>query len=102
MREFFKGWRRKVGCVTLVMACVLTVGLLRSYYNQENLTVYHGQDSYLIHSREGRLYWMREQISYGHFELGSTSYLSIVLPLTLLAACLILRKPHKRTGPDHA
>ena len=23
MREFFKGWRRKVGCITLVMACAL-------------------------------------------------------------------------------
>lgn len=30
MREFFRGWRRKVGCVTLVMACVLTTGWVRS------------------------------------------------------------------------
>ena len=30
MREFFHGWRRKVGCVTLVMACALTIGWMRS------------------------------------------------------------------------
>ena len=30
MREFFKGWRRKVGCVTLVKACMMTVMWVRS------------------------------------------------------------------------
>lgn len=90
MGEFFKGGRRKAGCVVLAMALVIAVEWLRSYYNQENLTVYRGQESYLIHSREGRLYWMREQISYGRFELWSTSSLSIVPPLTLLSAGLLL------------
>ena len=30
MGEFFKGWRRKAGCVTLMMACVLLFGWARS------------------------------------------------------------------------
>jgi hypothetical protein len=30
MRDFFKGWRRKVGCVTLMMACVFMAGWMRS------------------------------------------------------------------------
>ena len=30
MREFFRPWRRKVGLVTLVMACVFAVGWIRS------------------------------------------------------------------------
>jgi hypothetical protein len=30
MGEFFRGWRRKAGCVTLVMACVLMAGWVRS------------------------------------------------------------------------
>jgi hypothetical protein len=30
MREFFRGWRRKLGCVTLGLACVVTVFWLRS------------------------------------------------------------------------
>ncbi len=31
MREFLHGWRRKAGCVTLVMALVLTAGWFRSW-----------------------------------------------------------------------
>lgn len=30
MRDFFRGWRRKAGCVTLGMACVFTAGWARS------------------------------------------------------------------------
>jgi hypothetical protein len=30
MREFFRGWRRKAGCVALVMACVVTGCSLRA------------------------------------------------------------------------
>jgi hypothetical protein len=30
MKEFFRGWRRKVGVVTLVMACLLMCGWVRS------------------------------------------------------------------------
>jgi hypothetical protein len=32
MREFFRGWRRKVGCVTLAMACVFAAGWVRCHY----------------------------------------------------------------------
>ena len=32
MREFFKGWKRKIGCLTLVMACVATAGWVRSQH----------------------------------------------------------------------
>lgn len=31
MRAFFHGWRRKVGCVTLVMALVFVAGWIRSF-----------------------------------------------------------------------
>jgi hypothetical protein len=30
MREFFRGWRRKIGVGTLVMACVFAAGWMRS------------------------------------------------------------------------
>lgn len=30
MREFFKPWRQKLGCVTLLMACVVMAGWVRS------------------------------------------------------------------------
>jgi hypothetical protein len=32
MGEFFKGWRRKVGSLTLVLALVFMVGWVRSFY----------------------------------------------------------------------
>ena len=30
MREFFKNWRRKAGCVTLLVACAVMVAWIRS------------------------------------------------------------------------
>jgi len=39
MAEFFKGWRRKVGCVTLVMACVFTAGWFRSLSHEDELVL---------------------------------------------------------------
>ncbi len=35
MREFFKGWRRKFGCITLLMACVFMGGWVRSWSHKE-------------------------------------------------------------------
>lgn len=35
MREFFRGWKRKIGVVTLLMACLFLAGWLRSLNNQE-------------------------------------------------------------------
>jgi hypothetical protein len=32
MREFFRGWRRKAGCVALLMACVFAAAWVRSVY----------------------------------------------------------------------
>ena len=35
MHEFFKGWKRKVGLVTLVMAGAFTVSWVRSFYHMD-------------------------------------------------------------------
>jgi hypothetical protein len=32
MGDFFKGWRRKAGCVTLLMVCMFAAGWLRSFF----------------------------------------------------------------------
>jgi hypothetical protein len=37
VREFFKGWRRKFGCITLVTACVFAVGWVRGYCVEDQL-----------------------------------------------------------------
>src|SRR5436305_1198495 len=37
MRDFFKGWRRKLGVVTLLMVCLFTCGWIRSLSLSETL-----------------------------------------------------------------
>ena len=37
MLDFFKGWRRKVGALTLVMACVFAMGWVRSRHIEDRL-----------------------------------------------------------------
>ncbi|MDB5343031.1 MAG: hypothetical protein JWP89_1408 [Schlesneria sp.] len=145
MREFFHGWRRKAGCVALIMACVLMVGWFRSrlvqdeirisvcyanlFFNSCNSTLtwwqLSGLDSaspqcfalqWLTHPEiRGRMFSFSELVT---LEEGSSltpthvyvpreeqgaalvnwtvPYWSIVLPLTLLSAYLLLVPSRKR------
>jgi hypothetical protein len=61
MRESFKGWRRKVGCLVLVMACVLVGGWIRSRATCDLLEIAEWDDGGLeLGSNDGYLYvgWM--------------------------------------------
>jgi len=140
MGGYFKPWRRKIGVVTLVMACVLMVGWVRSL---------SGLDSFLWPSGTGRVFglmstdqyfgcgvrdsvWKQEPLGFPRWHTGEfrsvnqwideipdkswqfrqvnfavihskgentticfTPYWSIVIPLTLLSAYLLLPKPRK-------
>ena len=55
MKEFFKGRRRKVGCVTLVMACVVTAGLIRSNDSHDEVHLVIASNLFEIESFAGRL-----------------------------------------------
>ena len=58
MGDFFKGWRRKVGCVTLVMACVMAAIWVRSFVIIDAVDLYPG--SFTHHtwgSRQGIFSW---------------------------------------------
>ena len=55
MREFFRGWRRKVGCLTLVMASVATCLLLRAqiqsdaiYFNEARANILSKRSSLIF------------------------------------------------------
>ena len=149
MREFCRGWRRKVGLVTLAMVMLLMAGWMRSVVVWNRISVCSGQ--YTIHqfsSSGGRLGWeRRENDVYSNlplvffdsdvnssdlfayekhpsdnyfewqfdsggfvcckvtddegfvpFTLVIMPYWSLVLPLTLLSAWLILGKTRKATG----
>jgi hypothetical protein len=45
MLEFFKGWRRKAGCMTLVLACVFACGWVRSLYVIDSIGIETGKDT---------------------------------------------------------
>lgn len=153
MGEFFHGWRRKAGCVTLMMACVLMCGWIRSFVGREyalflcdndttnRLVSFNGKIDWERFHQEGPKRLSRSQFSdaetilendkkrdcelkwtflgFGRGEYRSElldlfkssnphlpfesltqsvwiiPYWSVVLPLTLLSAYLILWKPRK-------
>jgi len=43
MGDFFKGWRRKAGCVTLVMACTFAAAWVRSFIVEDRMTHHRTQ-----------------------------------------------------------
>ena len=45
MSEFFKPWRRKIGCVTLLMACVFAAGWVRSPFFTDVISYSTGENS---------------------------------------------------------
>ena len=118
MGEFFRGWRRKAGLGTLAMACVLALGWMRSYTVAGDAAWFGiGSQQQLMMSRAGRVtcesypvsgeaVWMVRSynksgplLSEMRLDLEERNlpgwvipYWSLVLPLTLLSAWLILGK----------
>ena len=127
MKDFFDSWQRAAGCVVLVIACGFMGGWIRSLLHQEEeiaLTVYDRVHSFC--SEPGFISWMAwndpsgatwakmpaewntQLESIRRYKtkpvLGvkewSASYRSIVIPLTLLSAALLLSR-HRRTSTKH-
>lgn len=64
MREFFHGWRRKAGCVALVMACAMMVFWFRSYV-VSNAICYLGRDrDHRVALESGHVSWSRSVSDY--------------------------------------
>lgn len=57
MREFLRGWRRKLGCVTLVAACTVTVFWLRSFVHGDEIALTLCGRSHSFGSELGQLSW---------------------------------------------
>lgn len=58
MREFFRGWKRKVGVVTLVIACQFMVGWLRSIYYEDSVLIRTGSRTMVAFETEsGSIRW---------------------------------------------
>lgn len=100
MGDFFRGWRRKLGVVTLAMACVLASAWLRSF------SAYHQQWSHKFD--EVTSYSVGLWNDHVHIESLESGKISAVrkwsiaipywfaVPLTLSSAYLLLWQPRKR------
>ena len=72
MREFFKGWKRKLGCVTLVTACLLMGMWIRSQRIHDAYSFGFNHHQQAIISFDGRLTWWSYNLAwhespYHHF-----------------------------------
>lgn len=65
MREFFKGWRRKLGCVALVMAISACVQWWRSYVLIDQVEVAVGGKGLVVQSKHGRVLCLSLDIQMG-------------------------------------
>lgn len=128
MREFFNGWRRKVGCVVLVMACGLTSAWVRSKHTQDAVCFRLANRGQVLYSASGSIYYWTVPFSQvtptewpqWHRSLPSNlaydgrlqvydylkpiramafPYWPLTIPLTLLSAYLILWKPRPKPKP---
>ncbi|MEI8383781.1 MAG: hypothetical protein WCJ09_26945 [Planctomycetota bacterium] len=121
MREFFHGWRRKAGCVALVMVCALAGMWMRSFIVNDQLWIgrhwfesHRGEIDWRYFSNVNPLEWRSRQIKTGlagllrsysgpsYQAIASISYWSLTVPLTILSASLILWKPRKRKAVSDA
>ena len=55
MREFFSGWKRKTGCLTLLMACVLAAGWVRSLTTEDSTLIFVAGRGAYFGSAAGRV-----------------------------------------------
>jgi len=105
MGEFFKGWRRKTGIVTLVMALLSGSLWMRSYRWGEYIACpvarIDSEEGSISFSRSnGELVWGTFAVSPGrglskHFDIESP-YSCITTPLIFLSAYLLLVKPRPK------
>ena len=147
LQEFLKGWRRKTGCVILMIACTVVGMWLRSHIVRDGISDLGDKGAHSLYSVNGTIRWTqwlgpernpyhepvwyslrsdtfqepqsiiwsrqwcfihrRESDDRPWFVPGRTRelilpYWFVVIPLTLLSAYLLLWKPRKRTGADHA
>ena len=95
MPTYFKPLRRKIGVLTLVLACVLMAGWVRSLSIQDKELFNIDSLRNAIISSQGSIAWER-WIGNGRHESTSIAYWSIVIPVTMLSAWLLLSKSRQK------
>lgn len=109
MRTFYKGGRQTLGLAVLIIAGILTVAWVRSQSMIDEIVLETRssrtlEETYLFRSgNNGFRFVLRVWSSDSGLreeELCRIQYSHVVLPLTLLAAWLLLRKPRLATRAD--
>lgn len=83
MREFFRGWRRKLGCAALVIACAMCTMWVRSLRYEDKVIVALGSISSEAQSQQGILELMLHRVTPSEtmrFEVEETRWYSEELP----------------------
>ena len=98
MREFFKPWRRKAGCVTLVMACVLMAAWIRGLFFLD-FTIVGGvpdaKSEFTLGSSEEGIEWCRTTF------LDSVSINHVSINWHSIAHSMNLRTPREVRYPGY-
>lgn len=102
MWSYFKPLRRKFGVMTLVMACLLLVGWMRSFSRHDQLEVgdrtYRSVDGALSQINTLRVPAGPNRIgSVGQERAWSVPYWTIVAPLAVFSTWLLLSEPRTST-----
>ena len=105
MGEYFKGWRRKVGVVTLLIACVFMAAWGRGQSGKaaDDIRVPVGENTeYGVMLLAKRIHVLKYQTfqdgnrrATGAQTIAKVSYWSLIIPLTALSAYLLLSNPRK-------
>ena len=73
MREFFNGWRRKVGCLCLMMALVFLGGLSRSKFTVDRISIVTDVSTrHSLQSVNGYVFWFSYENKVGSLNASST------------------------------
>jgi hypothetical protein len=91
MGEFFRGWRRKTGIVTLLLACVLGAAWIRSYDVFDFFEIGIENRRHCLGSFNGNLNWRSWNTTWGK---GSQLWQAIPADRTLSEELLNLKTDH--------
>lgn len=100
MREFFRGWRRKAGIVSLVMACAASLlGPLQCEREARRRMNCMNNLSWPPKTQRSYGDILHEQRRMAYAEFSYLPSVAVTLTLTLLSACLILW-PQQKPSPN--
>ena len=99
MSEFFRGWKQKVGCITLVMAVVFFLGYIRGCLVSDEYEYRLNQtDSFYVYNSARGIGFSCIRLGGGSWQF-TAPYLFLIFPLAILSAWLLLGKKRSEKPP---